>query len=70
MNRMGYPLNLKNEEEWNSKLKEMIEKFEILINRSIEDQVDLSKAGFEKESRNKWFMLGHLEKQTKKEKQI
>lgn len=49
MNRMGYPSQFKNQEEWNSKLKEMIEKFEILINRSIEDQVDLSKAGFEKE---------------------
>ena len=46
---MGYPSQFKNEEEWNSKLKEMIEKFEILINRSIEDEIDLSKCGFEKE---------------------
>ena len=49
MNKMGYPSQFKNEEEWNSKLKEMIEKFEILINSSIEDEIDLSKCGFEKE---------------------
>lgn len=49
MNKMGYPSQLENEEEWNSKLKEMIEKFEILINSSIEDEIDLSKCGFEKE---------------------
>ena len=60
MKRMGYPPQFKNQEEWDNKLKEIIEKFEILINRSVENQVDLSKAGLKKEIERKADMEAYL----------
>lgn len=49
MSKIGYPANMSGKEECEEELNTLIEKFEILINRSIEDKVVLDKAGFHKE---------------------
>jgi hypothetical protein len=47
--KFGYPSEMSGIEEWNEKLEALIQKFQILIDRSIENKVVLDKAGFHKE---------------------